>query len=137
MERRTTAWNVGQRRLVCSRMRRAGNFALLALLALVLAAAPAGGSFLQLLGATLMLAFVAALAVAAIRLWRRHRVEIESLPTRQRLVLYGSLGLAAWTIAATSRLLDLGGGGLLLWLALLGGSCYGLVWVWTRYRTLS
>ena len=51
-----------------------------------------------------------------------------------RAILYGSIGLAFLTFCATSRLFDVGGGGVVIWLALLGACSYGVYWVWTQYR---
>ena len=83
----------------------------------------------------LTIAFFAAIAFLAYRLFRQYRFELESLPDRQRLALYGSLGLALVTFTATNRLFDAGGLGVLAWFALLGLASYGLYWVWTQYRS--
>ena len=68
------------------------------------------------------------------RLFRQFRFELDSLPEANRAVLYGSIGLAFLTFCATSRLFDVGGGGVVIWLALLGACSYGVYWVWTQYR---
>ena len=49
-------------------------------------------------------------------------------------MLYGSIGLAILTFAASSRLLN-GGAVILVWLALLGLASYGVFWVFQRYRS--
>jgi hypothetical protein len=49
-------------------------------------------------------------------------------------VLYGAVGLAFLTFCATNRLFDVGGGGAIIWLALLGLCSYAIYRVWTRYR---
>jgi len=118
-------------------MPRYASFLVLALVALALAVVPSGGRLIDVAGTAVTFAFFAAVGYGGVRLWARYRDEIESLSPRLRLVLYGSLALAAWALAAAGRLLAAGGGGLLLWLMLLALACYGLVWVWTRYRTLS
>ena len=53
--------------------------------------------------------------------------------TKQRAVLYGSIGLAVLTFAASGRLLQ--GAGVLVWIALLGLASYGVFWVFQRYRS--
>ena len=95
---------------------------------------PGGGSALDVVLTLLTIAFFAAIAWFGYRLFRRNRMEIETLDSRQRLVLYSSVGLAFLTFTATNRLFDEGGVGVLVWLALLGLCSYGVFWVWTQYR---
>ena len=116
-------------------MQRAWKFALVALVALVLTALPGGGSALNLVLTLITILFFTAIAVLGYRLYREHRFELDTLDTRQRLVLYGSVALAFLTFTATQRLFDQGGLGVLVWLALLGACSYGIFWVWTRYRS--
>jgi hypothetical protein len=82
----------------------------------------------------LSIAFFAAIAFMAYRLFRQYRFELDTLGDAQRLVLYASLGGALLTLTATNRLFDAGGLGALAWFALLGLASYGLYWVWTQYR---
>jgi hypothetical protein len=112
----------------------AGQFAIIALIALAIVALPGGGSALEVVLTLLTIGFFAAIALLGVRLYREHRFELDSLDTRQRLVLYGSVGLAFLTFTATNRLFDAGGAGALAWFALLGLCSYGVFWVWTRYR---
>ena len=115
-------------------MRGARNFAIVALIALGFWALPGGAPTLNVILALLSIAFFAAIAFLGYRLYREHRFTIESLETTQRAVLYGSIGLAVLTFAASSRLLN-GGAGILVWLALLGIASYGVFWVFQRYRS--
>ena len=110
------------------------KFGLVALIALALAVLPGGDATLDVVLTLLTIAFFAAIAWFGYTLFRRNRSEIESLESRQRLVLYSSVGLAFLTFTATNRLFDAGGAGVLAWLALLGVCSYGVFWVWTRYR---
>jgi hypothetical protein len=110
------------------------KFGLLALVALVLTLLPGGGSAVDVILTLLSIAFFVAIAVLGYRLFRQFRGDLEALPDSQRMVLYGSIGAAFLTLCATSRLFDAGGGGAIVWLALLGGCSYGLYWVWMRYR---
>jgi drug/metabolite transporter (DMT)-like permease len=112
----------------------AAKFGLVALVALALVVLPGGGSALDVALTLLTIAFFAAIALLGYRLFREHRFELESLGQNQRLVLYGSVGLAFLTFTATNRLFDEGGAGVLAWLALLALCSYGLFWVWTQYR---
>ena len=112
----------------------AWKFAVVALVALVLTGLPGGDAALEFLLTALTIAFFTAIAVVGYRLFRQFRFELEGLPDANRAVLYGSIGLAFLTFCGTSRLFDVGGGGVVIWLALLGACSYGVYWVWTRYR---
>jgi uncharacterized protein involved in cysteine biosynthesis len=118
-------------------VRAALNFAIIALVALVLFLLPGGGSALNVVLTLLTIAFFVAIALLGYRLYRQYRFEIESLETGQRAVLYCSVGVAFLTFTATNRLFDLGGVGVLAWLALLGAASYGVFWVFSRYRRFS
>jgi hypothetical protein len=115
-------------------MQLAWKFGLIALVALALTATPGGGSGLNLALTVLSILFFTAIAMLGYRLYREHSFELDALNSRQRLVLYGSIGLAFLTFTATNRLFDQGGVGVLLWLALLAACSYGVFWVWTQYR---
>jgi len=116
-------------------MRTAAYFGLVALVALAFTAAPGGDATLAVIVTLLSIAFFTLIAVAGYQLYRRYRFEIDSLSDRQRLVLYGAIGLAFLTLSATGRLIEAGGLGFLAWIALLALSSYGVYWVWTRYRS--
>ncbi len=113
-------------------MRQALNFGIVALVALVLTLAPGGGSALNVLLTLLTMGFLAGIALFANRLYRQNRLAIDALTPAQRLVLYGSIGVALLTFTATARLLAVGGLGLLAWFALLGACSYGVFWVYTQ-----
>ena len=115
-------------------MRNAWKFGLVALVALAVFLLPGGGSGLDVLLTVLTLAFFVAIALLGYRLYRQYRFELDTLEDNQRLVLYCSVGLAFLTFTATNRLFDVGGVGVLAWLALLGIASYGVFWVWNRYR---
>jgi uncharacterized membrane protein YfcA len=112
----------------------AWKLGVVALIALAVVVLPGGGSALDVAVTLLTILFFAAIAFLAYRLFREHRFELDTLESNQRLVLYASIGLALVTFTATNRLFDIGGGGILVWLALLALCSYGLFWVWTKYR---
>ena len=116
-------------------MQLAWKFGVIALIALALAVLPNGGIVLEVVLTVITIAFLSAIAFLGYRLFRQYRFELESLPERQRLVLYASLGLALVTFTATNRMFDTGGVGVLAWFALLAAASYGLYWVWTQYRS--
>ncbi len=115
-------------------MRAARNFGIVALIALAVVALPGGGDALATVMTILLIGFFVAIAFLAARLYRENRFTLDSLETRERLVLYGSVGLALLTFTATSRLFEAGGLGVLAWLVFLGACSYGVFWVWTRSR---
>ncbi len=113
-------------------MRTALNFAIVALIALGFAVLPGGQPTLNVILALLSIAFFAAIAFLGYRLYREHRFTIEALSTRQRTVLYSSVGLAILTFVASARLFQ--GAGILVWLALLAIASYGVFWVFQSSR---
>jgi hypothetical protein len=113
----------------------AAKLGVVALVALALFLLPGGGAAINVVLTLLLIAFLVSIAALGYSLFRRYRIEIESLPDGQRVVLYGSVGLAFLTFVATNRLFNEGGFGVLAWLALLGIASYGVVWVWMRYRS--
>jgi hypothetical protein len=116
-----------------TRVRQALNFAVLLLVALGFAVLPGGNATLNVLLTLLGIVFFAAIALLGYRLFREHRFTLDSLEPVQRAVLYGSVGLAVLTFAASNRLLQ--GMGILVWLGLLGLASYGVYWVFQRYRS--
>jgi hypothetical protein len=116
-------------------MRAARNFLILALIALLFVAAPGGDATLSVILTLLSIAFFAGIALFAYRLYHEHKFTVDSLSDRQRLILYGSVGLAFVNFTATARLFDQGGLGIMVWLALLGLCSYGVMWVYMSYRS--
>jgi hypothetical protein len=80
------------------------------------------------------IAFFAAIALLGYRLYREHHFTLDSLASRERLVLYASIGLAFLTFAASRRLFDQGGLGAIGWILLLCVASYGAFWVFTQSR---
>jgi uncharacterized protein involved in cysteine biosynthesis len=117
-------------------MKLALEFAIVALIALALTVLPGGGQTLDVFLTLLTVAFFAAIGLFGFRLYREHRFTLDSLTDRQRLVLYGSIGLAFLTFTATRLLFAAGPGGLVLWLGLLGLCSYGGYWVLVRSRRM-
>ena len=115
-------------------MQFAWKFGVVALVALLFVVLPGGGNALDVVLTALTIAFFAAIALFVAHLYRQHRLDIETLDSSIRLALYGSLAIAVLTFTGTDRLFDAGGGGVLLWFALLAVASYGLFWAYTRYR---
>jgi uncharacterized membrane protein YcfT len=115
-------------------LRKALSVAIVLLLALAFTVAPGGGATLEVLLTILTIAFFAAIAFLGYRLYRQYHFMLESLEERERLVLYCSIALAFLAFAATQRLFDYGGGGVVAWIAMLVLASYGVYWVYTHSR---
>ena len=112
----------------------ARNLAIVALIALAIVLVPGGGNGLDVLLTVLSIAFFVAIALLGARMYREHHMSLDALTQQQRAVLYGSVGLAFLAFAATQRLFDAGGLGVLAWLAMLGACSFGVFWVYTQAR---
>lgn len=115
-------------------MKAARNFAIVALVALIIAAAPGGGAFARGVLTLLGIAFFAGIAMFGYRLYREHRFTLESLPDLDRLVLYCAVGLAFLTFAGWPRLQSIGGFGWIVGILLFGVASLGVFWVIARAR---
>ncbi len=117
------------------RVKTARNFAIVAIAALVLTAAPGGGAALDITVTVLTMAFFAAIGVFGYRLYREHRTfTLDAMDDRRRLVFYGAVGVAFLTFAATPRLFGMGGIGLLAWITLLALASFAVFRVFaSRY----
>src|SRR5688500_13948686 len=104
------------------------------LIALVFTVAPRGDSVLNVILAILSIAFFVAIALLGFRLYRENRFTLDSLTDTQRTVLYASVGGAFLVFAASERLFKVGGGGIVIWIAMLGLCSYGVYWVWMSSR---
>ena len=103
-------------------------------IALVFTVVPGGGSTLSVIVAILSIGFFVAIALLGYRLYRENTFTLESLTDAQRGVLYTSIGGAFLVFAAAERMFGWGGGGVVIWIALLGLCSYGIFWVWMSSR---
>ena len=110
------------------------EFLAILLIALLLTAAPGGDSTLQVILAILSIGFFVAIALFGYRLYRENKFMVDSLTDLQRGVLYSCVGGAFLVFAAAERMFDWGGGGVVIWIALLGLCSYGIFWVWQSSR---
>ena len=109
------------------------NVAIIVLIAAAITVIPGGGAASGFLVQLISLAFLAALAWIASRLYREHRLSLYSLGDRKRLILYVAAAVVALTLAATSRLLHTGLGSV-AWILLLAGSGYTIFWAFRSSR---
>ena len=110
------------------------NFGIVLLLALAFVLIPGGGGALNVALTVLTIGFFAAIAYLGYRLYREYNFTLESLEQRERLVLYCSVAFAFLTFAATQRLFDLGGAGVVIWIGMLCLASYGVYWVYMSSR---
>jgi tetrahydromethanopterin S-methyltransferase subunit C len=110
------------------------NIAVILLIAAVIYALGNTGDFaLSFLVTLISLAFMAAIAWIASRLYREHRTEIYGLGTRDRAIAYVALGVGALALTAIDRFWNTGFG-TAVWLVLLGCCIYALYAVWRASR---
>ena len=103
------------------------------LAALVYAFGSTGDFALSTLVTAIVLAFFAALAWVASRLYREHRVELYGLGTRRRAIVYVAVGVGALALTAVDRF-TASGFGTVIWLVVLGCCLYALYAVWRSSR---
>lgn len=115
-------------------MRIALEFLAVAAIALLFTVSPGGDSTLNVILAILSIGFFVAIALLGYRLYRENTFTLESLTDVHRGVLYGAVGGAFLVFAASERMFGWGGGGVVIWIALLGLCSYGLFWVWMSSR---
>lgn len=110
------------------------NVGVILLIAAVIYALGHTGAFaLGFLTTLIGLAFLAALAWIAARLYREHRVDIDGLGTRRRAIVYVALGVGALALTAVNRFWNTGFG-TVVWLVLLACCAYALYAVWRSSR---
>jgi hypothetical protein len=109
------------------------NIAIVMAIAALVVIVPGGGPAASTLMQAIAIAFLAAIAWAASRLYREHRVALYSLGDRPRAILYSAVGVATLTFSASGRLLHTGLGSL-LWLLLIAGCAFAVFWVFRSAR---
>jgi len=105
------------------------NVAIVMLLALVVAFAPAGGNVAEAILTAITMAFLAAIAWTVFVLSRQSQLTLATLGDGRRALLYGGLGMIALLIAGSDELFETGGG-TLVWIVLLGASIAAIWRVW-------
>jgi hypothetical protein len=111
-------------------VRVARNIAIVAAIAAVVDLAPGGGDAATAVLTVLLLAFLATLGVAGRQLYSENRLTLDSLPDRERAIVYGAVGLVVLMVAGASKLLA-SGGGTVIWIGLLGLAVVAIARVWS------
>jgi hypothetical protein len=109
------------------------NILIIVGLALVVWLLPGGDEGSATVYNLLTVVLTAGLLFFGYRLYMEHRATIFGLGDRQRGLLYGAIGVAAFAIVATSRLWNEGGLGALIWFGLLSLAAWGIYRVWRTY----
>jgi hypothetical protein len=109
------------------------NILIILVLAGLVMVIPGGGTAARVALQVVSLAFLAAIAWIAARMYREHRMTLYSLGDRRRAILYVAIGVATLTFTASPRLL-VGGPGTLVWLLLIIGAAYAVFAVFRSAR---
>jgi len=109
------------------------NIAIVAVLAALVAFLPQGGDAAAFVAAVLTILLTIMFVWFGVWCYRSFRTEIYSLGDRHRGLLYGSIGVALFAMAGSSKLLDTGVG-VLAFVAMLVGAMLGLYTVWRHHR---
>jgi hypothetical protein len=117
-------------------VRTARNVAIVMVLALFVAFAPAGGNVADAILTAMTMGFLAGIAWMLYVLSRQNQLTLATLSDARRGILYGALGLIALLVAGTDKLFATGGG-TLLWILLLGASIAAIWRVWIDANTYS
>lgn len=115
-------------------MRTVRNVAIVGLLALVVAFAPAGGNAAEAILTAITMGFLAGIAWTLFVLSRQNQLTLATLSDGRRALLYGALGMIALLIAGSDELFS-SGGGTLVWVVLLGASVAAIWRVWIDANT--
>jgi len=110
------------------------NAAIVMLLALAVAFAPAGGNAADAILAAIAMAFLAAIAWTVFVLSRQNQLTLAALSDGRRAILYGAIGLIALLIAGSDELFA-SGGGTLAWILLLGAAVAAIWRIWIEANT--
>ncbi|HEX2706713.1 MAG TPA: hypothetical protein VHM66_01730 [Solirubrobacterales bacterium] len=115
-------------------MRNLRNVAIIMVLALAVAFAPAGGNVVDAIFTALTMGFLAGIAWMLYTLSRQNQLTLATLSDSRRAILYGAFGMLALLVAGTDKLFSTGGG-TLLWILLLAGSVVAIWRIWIEANT--
>lgn len=116
-------------------MRALRNIAIIMLLALLLAVAPAGGAVAEGIFATFTIVFMVVIGASAYFAYRQNRLAWMTLPERDRNLFVAALGAVVFVIGGSQVILDWEGG-VFVFLAVLGVALYAMFTVVMRARAV-
>jgi hypothetical protein len=101
------------------------NLVIVLAIAALIVLIPGGGSGANVAFQAVALAFLAVIGWFAYTMYRQHRIELDSLGSGRRAILYGAAGVAMLTVTAEPRLWQQGrAGGKIVFVLLLGAAGY-------------
>src|SRR6476619_3169921 len=109
------------------------NAAVVAAIAAIVAFVPAGNESASFASQVVNITFAIVFAFIGLRLYQMFRTDIYGLGDRWRGILYASIGLAVFAMAARRDLVDTAAG-TLGFVAMIVAAGTGLYLVWQRYR---
>jgi hypothetical protein len=115
-------------------MRVLRDVAVIMLLALAVAFAPAGGNVADAVLTAMTMGFMAGIAWMLYVLGRQNQLTLATLSDGRRAILYGAFGLIALLVAGTDKLFSTGGG-TLAWIFLFGAAVAAIWRVWVEANT--
>jgi hypothetical protein len=115
-------------------MRNLRNAAIVMLLALIVAFAPAGGNAAEVVMTLITMAFLAAISWTLYVLARQNQLTLATLTDARRAILYGAFGMIALLIAGSDELFS-SGGGTVAWILLLAASLAAIWRIWVEANT--
>lgn len=115
-------------------MRAVRDVAIIMLLALAVAFAPAGGNVAEAILTAITMGFLAGIAWTVFVLSRERQLTLATLSDGRRAILYAALGMIALLIAGSDELFSTGGG-TLVWILLLGASIAAIWRIWIEANT--
>jgi hypothetical protein len=117
-------------------VRTARNVAIVMVLALGVAFLPGGGNAADTAFTAISMGFLAGIAWFLYTFSRQNQLTLATLDDRRRALLYGAFGMLAFIVAGYDKLVDTGGGTLLM-ILLVGASLAAIWWVWSEANTYS
>jgi hypothetical protein len=110
------------------------NVAIVAAIAAIVAFVPAGNESASFASQLINITFAIVFAFVGLRLYQMFRTDIYGLGDRWRGILYASIGLAVFAMAARPELVDTAAG-TLGFVTMIVAAGTGLYVVWQRYRS--
>lgn len=112
-------------------MRALRNAAVVAVLAAVVAFAPAGGNAADTVVTAILIGFLAAISWTIFGVARRNELTLAALADSRRALLYAALGVIVLLIAGSDEMFS-SGLGTLAWILLLGAAVVAIWRVWVE-----
>lgn len=116
-------------------MQTARNVAIILLLALVVDLVPGGGAAAETILVAISIAFLSVIAWFVYRIYREQEFTLSTLSDGRRAILFAAVGAILLLIAGFEEF-DSFSGGILLWIALMGGAVAAIFLVWREATTL-